>query len=260
MITVRRMFFILVASLLLGMSFTAMTCAQEEPAFYKKGLELQKEGKLDEARMVYEKGLVSDPTNGKGLFGLGTVYYSMSEYERAATTFQNVLSLNEGSTRSKLYLALCKLHMGMPEEASNDLRRILIDHPGNATAMLALGVSEVMAGYPNTAVATFNKTLELHPQNAAFRETVRKMIRIANDQAGDQQQVQNLAVMSAFNNAISDAALATRLRRGAEGKDIAANLSPAHRMAVMDAVGFFGGEKEGAERVRPDFLKKSDDR
>jgi tetratricopeptide (TPR) repeat protein len=237
-----------------------MTYAQEEPAFYERALELQKKGKLEEARTVYEKGLESDPTNPKGLFGLGTVYYSMREYERAAATFQNLLSLNEGSTRSKLYLALCRLHMGMPEDASNDLRRILIDHPGNATAMLALGVSESMAGYPNTAVTTFNKTLELHPQNAAFREKVRKMIRIANEQAGDQEQVQNLAVMNAFNNAISDAALATRLRRGTQGKDIAANLSPPHRMAVMDAVGFFGGEDEGADRVRPDFLKKSDDR
>ena len=256
MILMRRLLLVYVTVVGLVICMTALCCAQQEQAVPQKGLELQKAGKLEDAMKLYESILKSDPMNRKALFGLGTVYYSMGEYERAAATFQNVLTLNEGYTRARLYVALCKLQLGIPEEASNDLRRILIDHPENTTAMLALGVAEVSAGYPNTAIATFTKTLDLHPENAAFRETVRRMIRIASEQADATEKLQNLAVLNDFNNAISDAAVATQARRDATRREAAKNQSSVHRMAVMDAMAFFDGGEEGAERVRPDFLKK----
>ncbi len=256
MISMRRALLIAAASFGLVMCFAVLSWAQQVPTPLQKGLELQKAGKLDQAMKAYQEELQSNPGNIKVLIALATVYYSMMEYERAAAAFQNVLGLNPNSTNAQIYIALCKLHMGLPDEASNDLQRILIDHPDNTKAMLSLGVAQVAAGYPNTAIETFNKVLEMGGENVRLRETVRRMMRIAGEYAQAREKQESLAVMSRLNNTFSEAALAARIEKQiAETQDDIANLSPAQRMALMDAMFWDGGDDE-AQRIRPDFLKR----
>ena len=72
--------------------------AQKENQNLKKGNELFKAGKYEQAEVNYLKGLDKNPQSFKGNFNIGDSYAKREKYEKAVKQFELAVRLAEGDT------------------------------------------------------------------------------------------------------------------------------------------------------------------
>lgn len=65
----------------------------ESKTFFAQALDLQREGKLEEAKKLYRKVVEIDPQNAQAFNNLGVIYMSEKNYRRAIMRFNNALDI-----------------------------------------------------------------------------------------------------------------------------------------------------------------------
>lgn len=230
--------------------------AADAQQLFKKGRELQKAGKLEEALKTYNECLTVDPNYYKAIFAAGRAHFGLKNYAEAARMFESALAFQPASLKTRLYLADSRARMGRVETAKSEYRRILEHHPDNVTALIGLGRAEFMSGNRFAAVETFKKALKLQPSNRSLRASIERLENSNLEYIKMSEELRRREVISALNNAIAeDAAQQARLREEAaarkraemEGKKrqdaLAGSSPPGEKMGPVRA-----GKQQGAGR------------
>ena len=132
----------------------------------KKGLELHKAGKLDEAERFYLEALRADPENSDLYNLVGLVAYEKGDDQRAIKMYREAISRNK--TRADFYYNLGNAlqSAGDNENAAAAFRQSLMINPMNEKALNNLGnVSEIMNEMEN-ALKYYQASLEINPMDA----------------------------------------------------------------------------------------------
>lgn len=221
--------------LVLSAACAVVWAAESMSDLYTKGFELQKQGKLREALTEYNRCLQLAPDDYKALLAVGTVYYALQDYAKAAKQYETLLIFYPGDLKARLYLAWCKLHLGSVGEAKNALELYLAEQPNDVSAMIGLGWADYLSGNTFTAIDRLKKALALQPGNKSLAATVDRLERAGQEQLRAEAKEKRFRLMSDLNNAIAEASVARSLALAGESAPSASGeMSPAQKMALYD--------------------------
>lgn len=109
----------------------------------EKAAELEKGGKLGEAKSLYQQILEKDPSHAKSLLGLGRLLTTEGDYERALASLEKISPASEESKEADRLIARLKLRGdGHLDEAQ--LRAAVQSNPNNLEARFNL--AQALAG------------------------------------------------------------------------------------------------------------------
>jgi tetratricopeptide (TPR) repeat protein len=98
---------------------------QESADLAAFGHKLFEMGKLDEARVIFEKLVAADPRDGFVHTMLGTVYLALNSQDRALALFQAALKIDPDDLAAVVYRGEIRLNRGKVKSALEDLQRAL---------------------------------------------------------------------------------------------------------------------------------------
>lgn len=151
-------------------------------SFFQKGVELHKQGRLDDALAQYDKALKASPKRYEAMFNTGLVYYAQGDFRRAVRSFRNLLDAYPNSAPAQLYVAKSQLKLGQADEAKSTLRDLLSNKKDYLPAMIDLGRAEYQSGNLFSALDIFKRALALQPDNQELATTVKYL-----EEAGRQE-------------------------------------------------------------------------
>jgi tetratricopeptide (TPR) repeat protein len=79
------------------------------------------QNRLDDAIALYRKALALKPGWADGWWSLGTIRYDRNEYEKAATAFRRVITLQPDKGTPRVMLGLCEFELGEDDNALRDI-------------------------------------------------------------------------------------------------------------------------------------------
>jgi tetratricopeptide (TPR) repeat protein len=86
------------------------------------GHSLYEQGKLIEARMIFEGIVLLQPENPYSFAVLGGIHQQMNEYESAIESYSKVLEVYSRDTNTLMNRGECYLNLGRLTEAANDFK------------------------------------------------------------------------------------------------------------------------------------------
>lgn len=161
--------------LILGCAVAGAAVSEKAAESFKKGRALQKAGEYQEALEAYKAAIAKNPRFYQALLGLGSVNYSLGNYDEAAARFGAVARMFPDDVRSHLYLAYTYLHLDKYKEAKDIFQRILVENPHLTPALIGLGWAELMIGERFTAESHFKEALKLQPDNDSLERLYNKL-------------------------------------------------------------------------------------
>lgn len=120
---------------------------------YRMGISLAKQGKLDEAIMTFEKALERDPQNERLLNATGAAYSLKGDFDRAKQYFLECLDIDPGFVPARKNLAITYFTMGQYDLAATEFQKLKIASSSSGpVANLFLGmIAEKNADYVQAA-------------------------------------------------------------------------------------------------------------
>jgi tetratricopeptide (TPR) repeat protein len=111
---------------------------------------------------AYESLIAENPEDPKYHQGLGNLYWSLGEWEKAAEHFQQALELVPEDNELRVTTAMANWHAGQTEEAVRHLRTVVQRDPEDVMAQFYLGMLLAnMEGQEDEAIAALQRTLTL---------------------------------------------------------------------------------------------------
>jgi protein O-mannosyl-transferase len=135
-------------------------------AHYNLGLELDRQGRIDEALPHYRKVLAIKPGDTDALNNLGCALAKRKQYAEAIPCFETALRLKPGLVEPQYNLGRSLLQAGRTEEGIQHYQAFLRAFPEHAAAREELGVALALKGDLKQAVSEFREVLRLQPDNA----------------------------------------------------------------------------------------------
>jgi len=129
-------------------------------------------GRLAEARGHYEAALRLDPGFGGAHYNLGTLLLSAGEPARAADEFRAALQSNPGSAKVHNNFGVALARQGRAEAALDEYRAALRLDPRLADAWVNLGNALLRLDRTGEAVAAYRAALSIAPDNVAARHNL----------------------------------------------------------------------------------------
>jgi tetratricopeptide (TPR) repeat protein len=153
--------------------FTLATFGQDRAEqLFRKGIQLQKSGKLEQALDNYEQCLKFDPKHYGALLAVGKISFSKGNYAEAEQRFTDIIDQYPKDVGALLYLAYTKMKTGRAEQARMDFSRILDFRPKSVAALIGMGKAERLLGKGFTANYYFKKALRMRPGITSVQELV----------------------------------------------------------------------------------------
>jgi predicted O-linked N-acetylglucosamine transferase (SPINDLY family) len=131
-----------------------------------KGLALHKTGKLEEARLIYEKLLIKDPNNFQLINLLGAISFQQKKFDDSIIQFKKAINLN--SNHHALYNNLGATYKETEryEDAIKNLKKAIELNPNYAEAYNNLGIVFKKKYQHKEAHNNYKKAIELNPNYA----------------------------------------------------------------------------------------------
>jgi tetratricopeptide (TPR) repeat protein len=139
-------------------SVSEQTEAQQS---YNAGMALVRQGRLDEAIRVFEKGLGSDKQNLVLLDAIGAAYSFKGDLEQAETYFAKSLEIDEGFIPARKNLAIAYFNSGQDDLAMREFQRLADNPASRPIACLFLGMIAANHGEYAKAVSSLEGSGEL---------------------------------------------------------------------------------------------------
>jgi len=156
----------LITLLLLLSSFWLFLSARN-PAIelYQQGEKRLKADNIFGAIDLFKESLSYNPDYVKPIYGLGTAYFKLEEYEQALVYAQRASRLDH--TNSKISALEGRIHtgLGLYEEAKQIFNRILEREPYNLDAQFGKAELHAAMGNVENAIAGYRTALESDPYN-----------------------------------------------------------------------------------------------
>jgi len=132
---------------------------------FQQATSLHQQGKLAEAKEIYNSLLIDNPDNYEALHFLGVIAVQMGQYSLAVDLMNKSIKLNPNisDTYSNLGVALNSLKLF--EEAIINFDKAISISPALADAHFNKGLASLQLDKLNEAVESFNYVIKLRPQH-----------------------------------------------------------------------------------------------
>ncbi|MES1257125.1 MAG: tetratricopeptide repeat protein [Acidobacteriota bacterium] len=146
---------VLIALTLSATLTTGLAIAQDAAAFYRQGVDLQRQGDLAGAAALYRQSLERDPSNIAARSNLGAALAGLGRYDEAIPEYQQALQTAPEQVRPYLRrnLALAWYKSGRLQEAEPLLLALHDAQPENREATLLASDCLLQLGEPAKALA-----------------------------------------------------------------------------------------------------------
>lgn len=138
-------------------------CGQEEPdsEHLKRGNELSRAGKFEEAAVEYEKALEIEPENVDLLSNLGVVYYNLGQLDKAIDHYSQAIEIAPNDADIRSNLAAAYVQLDQLDNALEEYQKAVELNPSLAQAFFGLGVVYALKGRTDDAIQAFEDFQEL---------------------------------------------------------------------------------------------------
>lgn len=159
-------------SLMVFVPATASAQADESRGHFNRGVELQRKGDLERARLAYEEALKLSPKRVDALSNLGLVYVNLGAYDKAIERLSQALAIKSDLHMVRLFLAFAHFRAGHFEAAEREVGRVVAADPGNPKALHLLGLSLLKRDRIPEGVAALEAALQADSKNAEAAQTL----------------------------------------------------------------------------------------
>ena len=135
-------------------------------ALFQQGLAHQQQGRLDEAKAVYERMLALEPHHADALHMLGVIALQLENYQVAVAFISAAVQSHPSNASAHLNLGLAFKALQRLEEALSCYQQALVLRPDYAQALHNRGLALHATGRLDEALADFDKAIELQPEDA----------------------------------------------------------------------------------------------
>ncbi|MCJ7538112.1 MAG: tetratricopeptide repeat protein, partial [Desulfobacterales bacterium] len=142
------------------------------------GVVLEKQGRIDEAIIHYEKALQIHPGYVDAHMNLGSALYSLGKYMKAIEHYQESIKLHPGSAAARFNLGIVLFAQKMLDEAIRYYKEALQLDPLYAEAHNNLGAVLLQQGRTKEAKTHFQEALRIRPDYAGAYRNLQKSISI----------------------------------------------------------------------------------
>ena len=105
-----------------------------------------KKGEYDTSLKYYTRCLKQRPQSPSIMRGLARAYYGTGDYEKSASYFDALITINPDNLNNRLNYAKAMTKAGKTEEVLNDLYKLEYENPGNEAIQDTLGWALLYAG------------------------------------------------------------------------------------------------------------------
>jgi tetratricopeptide (TPR) repeat protein len=200
---------------------------------FAPGMELAREGRLEEAAGVLEKVLEKNPRFAEAHVKLIAIYAQLKQPLKAEEHFQAAMRFNAQNPESYFYRGLVLASQERFVEAEASFRKVLEINPQNPSAQLNLGGMLEAQGKWVDAMAEYQKVLDKNPEDAEahfslgrilvnqedYKQGVEHLLKSINTSDEDNQPTYLYAVGAAYARS-GDASSARRYLRLAREKAV----------------------------------------
>lgn len=141
----------------------------------EKGELLFADGRIDEAKAVFEAILKDHPLNYEVLNNLGVIYYNSGDIQKAETYFLSTLAVKEDYLDALVNLANLYQDTKCWEEAAVQLEKHIVINGQDPNLFNQLGIVYLEMGNTEKARAVLSKSLELNPDQEQIQSMVRSL-------------------------------------------------------------------------------------
>jgi tetratricopeptide (TPR) repeat protein len=134
-------------------------------------VELQKQGKLEEAAAEYRRLLDLVPKSWEARSNLGVVYAQLGEYEEAVSEYHQALALRpapQAVSAIRYNLAVALYKAGRMRDAAGELEKTVEARPDHPQAPLLLADCRLQLGEWKQVIGILDPILEKDPENKAI--------------------------------------------------------------------------------------------
>ena len=141
--------------------------AQDPSVIFNRAVELQQQGKLNEAADEYRAALKLKPDYAEAHANLGAVLARLGKYDEAVAAYESALKLAPHLTPILLNLGIAHYRAGKFDQAAAAFQRLLEQRPDVTQARQLYGLSLAALGRDEEAVKQLEQTLDAAPPDAA---------------------------------------------------------------------------------------------
>ena len=163
------------------------------------GVELARQGRLEQAAAAHEKALETDPRLTRAHINLISLYGRLKQYEQAEQHYQEAVRQDPDSEESHYNYGVLLTRWGKHQEAEKAFRNALAADPQHAEAHNNLGDLLQRRGRLAEAEAEFRRAIESRP---AFPQAHFNLGRILVNQGNHREGIQEL--LKALNTEDAD--------------------------------------------------------
>jgi arylsulfatase A-like enzyme/Flp pilus assembly protein TadD len=148
----------------------ALGGASHAPPYTTLGAVLERQGRLDAARLAFEAALARDTASGDPLVGLGRIAEQRGDLEHARAFYEQAASRRGSSGESRWRLAALLIESGDTERAEALLAELPSELVGSPDASVRLATAEKHAAMPERAHRRLSEAREAWPHSPALAE------------------------------------------------------------------------------------------
>jgi tetratricopeptide (TPR) repeat protein len=142
--------------------------ARDAAAIAARAVELQKQGKLEDAAEEYRRFLQLSPKSWEARSNLGVVYAQLGRFDEAVSQYREALARHPSAVAVRYNLAVA-LYKGVRfGEAATELEAVLKSQPDHPQAPLLLADCRLLLGDWKQVIAILDPLLERDPDNKAI--------------------------------------------------------------------------------------------
>lgn len=146
--------------------------SDESRGHFNRGVEFQRRGDLDQARLAYEEALKLSPNRVDALSNLGLVLLHLGVYESAVARLSQALAMQPDLHMVRLFLGFAHFRAGQFAAAERQLGRVVAAEPGNPKALHLFGLSLLKLDRIAAGVAALERALQADANNAEAAQTL----------------------------------------------------------------------------------------
>jgi tetratricopeptide (TPR) repeat protein len=156
----------------MGQALLTLTLAwalliQQSAGSFNRAVELQQQGKFQEAAEEYRALLKGKPDYAEAHANLGVVLARLERFAEAIESYETALRLNPGLTQVRLNLGILHYRANRFERAIDALEKFLSVTPGHVQARQLLGLSLLELSRNEEAIRQLEPTLVSAPDDVA---------------------------------------------------------------------------------------------
>ncbi|MFZ5906290.1 MAG: tetratricopeptide repeat protein [Nitrospirota bacterium] len=152
---------------------------------YKKAVDFQNKGMLDEAILAYQKTIELNPKNAKAFFNLGVALQKKGFIDKAIIYYEIAIGLNQEFIEAHHNLGVAYSEKGLFDEALICFQRTVQLNPDHAGAFYNMGNTFVAEGQFQEALRCYQKAADILPDFADAQWAIALLqLRFGNFEVG----------------------------------------------------------------------------